>query len=58
MARVLAEILTLLVCPACHQPLRLLDAPESVVCEACGRAYPVRDGIPVLVAAEAEGRSS
>ncbi|MGO9433302.1 MAG: Trm112 family protein [Terracidiphilus sp.] len=37
-----------LVCPACLQPLRF--APDQIVCTACGRTYPVIDGIPVLIA--------
>jgi uncharacterized protein YbaR (Trm112 family) len=38
----------LLACPACLSPL---CAEESrLVCTACGHAYPVVDGIPVLIA--------
>ena len=35
------------VCPACHQPLRV-DA-GAICCDGCGRRYPVVDGIPVLL---------
>ncbi len=45
------ESLALLVCPECHGALR--PSGESIECLACGRMYPVRDGIPVLVAGEA-----
>ncbi len=47
----LSRTLALLVCPVCHGQLRVL--PESVGCAGCGRSYPVRDGIPVLIAGEA-----
>jgi hypothetical protein len=37
-----------LACPACHGDLRLEEA--RLICSACGRAYPIVDGIPVLIA--------
>jgi uncharacterized protein YbaR (Trm112 family) len=40
-----------LACPACLSSLRLKEA--SLVCAACGRAYPIIDGIPVLIAERA-----
>jgi len=36
-----------LACPACHGALRF--ETERVACTACGRVYPVDDGIPVLI---------
>ena len=47
--------LDLLACPACeqHLPLRLDEAHSRLIC-GCGRyAYPIRDGIPVLLVEEA-----
>jgi uncharacterized protein YbaR (Trm112 family) len=42
------EALTRLVCPVCHQALAL---DESFLrCTACGRRYPILDGIPILLA--------
>ncbi|TNF36667.1 MAG: methyltransferase domain-containing protein [Gammaproteobacteria bacterium] len=40
--------LDLLQCPACHRG-RLDEAGLSLLCDACGREFPVRDGIPVLL---------
>jgi uncharacterized protein YbaR (Trm112 family) len=37
-----------LACPACHCELRLEN--EEIICVNCGRAYPIIDGIPVLIA--------
>jgi len=37
-----------LVCPVCLGALRF--AESTVACGACGRSYPVVDGIPVLIA--------
>lgn len=47
--------LNLLECPGCeeHLPLKLTDAQDALHC-ACGRyAFPVRDGIPILLVEEA-----
>jgi uncharacterized protein len=43
------DLLDLLVCPACKKPLVLKVDPEVLKCNECQRAYPVRDGIPVLL---------
>jgi hypothetical protein len=44
-----------LACPACYGGLRLEEL--RLICAACGRAYPIIDGIPVLIVdcAEAAG---
>lgn len=47
-----ASVLDLLACPACGGKLRLEEA--RLVCAGCGRAYPVVDGIPVLIAGREE----
>lgn len=44
-------ILDQLACPACLGELRL-DG-DRLVCEGCGRGYPIVDGIPVLIAGRA-----
>ncbi len=51
-AGVSPELLAIIVCPACHGELAQTDRPE-LVCQGCGLAYPVRDGIPVLLVDEA-----
>ena len=47
-----AELLEILACPLDHSPVT--DATTHLVCTACGRRYPVRDGIPVMLLDEAE----
>jgi uncharacterized protein YbaR (Trm112 family) len=44
-------LLAIIVCPACHGDLA--EQAEELVCGSCGLAYPVRDGIPVLLVDEA-----
>ena len=46
------QLLELLACPACKTPVR--EEGEQLVCAQCGRRYPVRDGIPVMLVEEAE----
>ena len=50
-----SRLLELLACPACRAALRL-DV-EWLACTACGRRYPIRDSIPVLLVEEAEAGS-
>ena len=52
------DLLAILACPACRSPLRADDDANELVCtgpegQACGRAYPVRNDIPVLLVDEA-----
>ena len=42
-------LLERLVCPATRAPLRWDEAAGELVSEAAGLAYPVRDGVPVLL---------
>ncbi len=43
-------LLERLVCPATRTPLRLDEARGELVSDAAGLAYPIRDGVPVLLA--------
>ncbi len=43
----------ILVCPVCKGPLKYRHEAQELVCPACRLAYPVRDGIPIMLAAEA-----
>ena len=49
-------VLSQLACPACLGDLRL--EPLRMVCAACLRAYPIVDGIPVLIPERAEAAES
>lgn len=48
-----AELLDILVCPRCKGDLRAEPAAARLVCPACAVAYPVRDGIPIMLIDEA-----
>jgi uncharacterized protein len=47
-------LLNILACPACQADVEEKD--DKIVCKnpACGRKYPIRDGIPVMLVDEAE----
>ena len=38
-----------LVCPATRTPLRYDETAQELVSDQAGLAYPVRDGVPVLL---------
>ncbi|WP_020675694.1 tetraacyldisaccharide 4'-kinase [Geopsychrobacter electrodiphilus] len=50
-----AELLEILACPKCKGQVTLqsVDASEVIACAVCRLAYPVRDGIPVMLIDEA-----
>lgn len=45
------DLLAIMACPACHGALE--ERGEALACTACGLHYPVRDGIPIMLAEEA-----
>lgn len=46
------KLLEILACPACKEPVRLEN--DRLVCTGCGKRYPIRDGIPIMLLEEAE----
>lgn len=51
------HLLTILVCPVTKAPLQIDDEKEELVSTAAKLAYPVRDGIPVMLEDEARALS-
>lgn len=47
------RLIELLVCPVCKGPLLRGDEGQSLVCPADRLAFPIRDGIPVMLESEA-----
>jgi hypothetical protein len=48
------ELLDILACPACKGDIVYDQENEKLICQKCGRRYPIRDGIPVMLIDEAE----
>lgn len=49
-----AELMEILVCPVDKAELKELVEESKLECVECGRRYPVKDGIPVMLIDEAE----
>jgi uncharacterized protein YbaR (Trm112 family) len=48
-----ARLLDILVCPLCKGELIYHKTEQELLCKPCKLAYPIRDGIPVMLEAEA-----
>lgn len=46
------ELLKILACPLCKTDVR--QEQDWLICTKCGRRYPIRDGIPIMLAEEAK----
>lgn len=47
------KLLDILVCPLCKGPLVFLKDRQELVCKPDRLAFPIRDGIPVMLEEEA-----
>ncbi len=47
------KFLAVLACPADDDRPPLRQEGETLVCDKCGRVYPIQDGIPILLPEEA-----
>lgn len=48
------KLLEILACPACDDRPKVKIKGDELVCVQCGRRYPIRDGIPVMLIEEAK----
>jgi hypothetical protein len=47
------KLLEILVCPITKGPLRYDPVAQELISDRAGLAYPIRDGIPIMLADEA-----
>ena len=47
------RLLAMLVCPLTRMPLRYDEAAQELVNDPAGLAYPIRDGVPIMLIEEA-----
>ncbi|MBP8233695.1 MAG: Trm112 family protein [Rhizorhabdus sp.] len=47
------ELLAILVCPVTRTPLRYDEERQELISEAAGLAFPIREGVPVMLVEEA-----
>ena len=52
------KLLSILVCPLCKGELRYEKDAQELICVADKLAFPVRDGVPVMLVDEARELSS
>jgi uncharacterized protein YbaR (Trm112 family) len=45
------ELLEILACPICKQGIE--EKNDELICARCQKAYPIREGIPVMLIEEA-----
>lgn len=48
-----SKLLDILACPLCKGPLQYAKSQQLLICRADRLAYPIRDGIPVMLEDEA-----
>jgi len=49
------ELLDVLACPDCKSDVEFRD--NKIICKGCGRRYPIKDGIPIMLIDESESPS-
>ena len=47
------DLLDILVCPLCKEPVRMKPDQSGLKCVKCHRVYPIKDDIPVMMINEA-----
>ncbi|GAB6094751.1 Trm112 family protein [Desulfatiferula olefinivorans] len=48
------ELLDILACPKCKQPVTLTKEGDGLVCTRCKLVYEIRDDIPIMLIDEAK----
>ncbi|OQB11095.1 MAG: hypothetical protein BWY16_00677 [Candidatus Omnitrophica bacterium ADurb.Bin205] len=46
------ELLDILACPSCKGDVFMKE--NKIICKKCGKKYPIKEGIPVMLIDEAE----
>ena len=48
------DLLEILACPKCKGEIRLNEAQDGLICEACQLLYEIKDDIPIMLIDEAK----
>lgn len=48
------ELLDILACPKCKQPVKLNDKKDGLICGNCKLLYEIKDDIPIMLIDEAK----
>ncbi|AMO57029.1 tetraacyldisaccharide 4'-kinase [Endozoicomonas montiporae] len=52
------KLFEILACPQCKGELKHAKESAELICRPCGMAFPIRDGIPVMLEGEARTLTS
>jgi uncharacterized protein YbaR (Trm112 family) len=47
------DLKAILACPRCRGTLEFHEEEDEILCRACRLAYPIQDGIPVMLVEDA-----
>ena len=47
-----SDLIQLLACPQCHQPVEFAESCSAIICRSCMLEYPIKDDIPVMLREE------
>ncbi len=53
LAKIAPELLAILVCPVTKMPLNYDDSRQELISKSAGLAFPIRDGVPIMLVDEA-----
>jgi uncharacterized protein YbaR (Trm112 family) len=48
------ELLKILACPQCKEPVELTEAGDELLCRRCRLRYEIKDDIPIMLVDEAK----
>ncbi len=48
------DLLAILACPKCKNPVRLDEKKNGLICDNCRLLYEIRDEIPIMLVEEAK----
>ena len=48
------ELLDILACPQCKEPVRLTEDKNGLICDKCRLLYEIRNDIPIMLIDEAK----
>jgi len=48
------ELLDILACPKCKNPVRLAESQDALICDQCRLLYEIRNDIPIMLIDEAK----
>ncbi|MFA6008913.1 MAG: Trm112 family protein [Desulfobacteraceae bacterium] len=48
------ELLDILACPKCKQPVELNNEGDGLICKSCKLVYEIKDDIPIMLIDEAK----